>query len=141
AYAAAQTIGPALTGHERRTHFPGQALADAATRSWRNEHGAPLRYVIGPMWIAGNIGFYSPDRPSVFIDANPRISSWVEGADLQRRGGLIVWNALAEGEAMPERLAKRFPSATAQPTITLPLAHMPSSRAVRLRWALIPPEG
>ncbi|MBI1774328.1 MAG: glycosyltransferase family 39 protein [Proteobacteria bacterium] len=139
AYAGAQMIGPILTGHERRTHFPGQTLAAKATEAWHEAYGTKLRYVVGRMWVAGNLAFYSADRPSVFIDANPRISPWIDDNDLRVRGGIVVWNLYVDGEAMPEWLARSFPTAVPQPTVILPLSRIPARMPVKVRWALLPP--
>jgi 4-amino-4-deoxy-L-arabinose transferase-like glycosyltransferase len=68
AYAITHGIGPEIKANEKRSSFPGDALADALTASWRNANeGKPLRFVVGETWLAGNVAFYSSDRPSTYV--------------------------------------------------------------------------
>ncbi len=134
-FAAANLSDAPLVTRERKAHFPGAMLAQAATGEWHRLTGKPLRYVAGDTWLAGNIGFYSPDRPSVFIDADLTRSPWIDTMALSRAGALLVWSVRREGERIPVRLANAFPEAIAQPTI-LPRG---TRHEIPIGWAVILP--
>lgn len=73
--------------------FPGKIIADQLTAEWHERFHTPLNYVIGARWIAGNISFYSHDHPSVFINADKKISPWINQQDLKKAGGIVVMDA------------------------------------------------
>lgn len=119
-----QTYWPRITGHESKTHFPGEELASEVTDRWHASMHTPLIYVIGDTWHAGNVAFYSGDRPSaLFTDDNYHLNSWVAHESLKRFGAVLVWDANQEGNGIPSRLAARlaarFPGAVLQAELTV----------------------
>jgi 4-amino-4-deoxy-L-arabinose transferase-like glycosyltransferase len=142
AYAADETLEPIFFNRHKATHFPGRQLAALVTARWHNLTGQPLRYVGGaPLpggageFPANNVAVYSPDRPHVLVHGDLTISPWVEPADFDRRGGVLVW----EAAAMPDELKARFPQAIAQPPIVLaPLTVVPRP-PVTVQFAIVPP--
>jgi hypothetical protein len=91
--------------------------------------------VAGDVWIAGSIAFYGAERPSVFIDAEPAKSPWIDAGALRREGAVLIWQPTA-GE--PPRL-RDFPTAQRQPEIELPYVPPLGHPPVRLDWAIVPP--
>ena len=73
------------------TVWPGRAVAERLTRSWRERYGTPLPYVIGGRKPSCNVVFYSPDRPVAFFDHRVELSPWIDPADVRRRGAVILW--------------------------------------------------
>lgn len=69
---------------------PGRELAAAATREWRAATGRPLAIVAGSGWWAGAVTFHAADRPSQFIDFDPRHAPWITPERLDRDGALAV---------------------------------------------------
>jgi 4-amino-4-deoxy-L-arabinose transferase-like glycosyltransferase len=115
-----QIYGPRITSHEKRTHFPGAQLALTVTDRWHASINAPLKYVIGDTWYAGNVAFYSVDRPSTtFTHAYHRASLWTDTQDLKRFGAVLIWDVKQEGTGIPPKLAARFPGAIPQSTVNL----------------------
>ncbi len=141
-FAGAMLVGPNLMNRNKRVHFPGQTLAAAVTDIWRQETGQRLSFIAGPLWVAGNAGFYSPDRPQIFTDADQQAAPWIDMTRLASCGAMIVWSATEEGDAMPAYLAQQFPAATASATLTLP-PPLGALKNVQFRfgWALLPPQG
>lgn len=70
AFAFSMTLWPELSGRNKRSHFPGPALAEAVTNRWHELTGHRLYYVIGEMQLAGSAGYYSSDRPRVIQNAS-----------------------------------------------------------------------
>jgi hypothetical protein len=136
AFAVAQLVGSSAIKHEKKARFPGAALAGAITAQWHERTGQKLRFVVGDTWLAGNVAFYSADRPSLFIDAEPRLSPWVEPDALSQAGAVLVWSVARDGEAIPAALAAVFPTAEGQE----PLALRGRSDDRRIGWAIVLPQ-
>ena len=133
-------LGPALTGKARPEHFPGQAIARFVTAQWANRHGTPVPIVGGNKWFADNVGYYSPDRPDVYADLDPRKNPWTTDAIFNLRGGVIIWDAGKDGSEFPDTWRKRFSRAMVQPGTSFAWqtsAHVPP---VELGWAIVPPD-
>lgn len=133
------TLGPTLTGKVRPEHFPGQAIAKHVTTQWVNRHGTPVPIVGGNKWFADNIGFYSPDRPDVYADLDPKKNPWTTDEVFNQRGGIIIWNAVKDGSALPDAWRKRFPRASVQPGASFAWQTSASVPPVELGWAIVPP--
>lgn len=136
-YAGAMTFGPHLTGKGKRGHYPGAKTADAITQAWHETTGRPLRFVVGTTWVAGNIAFYSKDRPSVLIDGDERKSPWVDKAALKKAGAVVVWRRT--NKEIPDRLAKQFPGAIVQQPMTFDWQTSAKLKPVLLNWAIVAP--
>jgi hypothetical protein len=133
------TFVPALTGHVRRGHLPGQAIADYVTTQWVRRYGTPLPIVGGDRWLANNVGFYSPDRPDVYADLDPRKSPWTNDEEFKQRGGIIIWHALTYETALPYRWRTRFPGAAVQPGASFAWQTSAAVPPVQIAWAIVPP--
>ncbi len=93
-YGSVQLFSPQFKDKGKRTHFPGKALAQAVLQQWQKHSDQPLRYIGGDVWLAGNASWYSglDLRPSVALELDSRRSPWVMDSDLQRDGGIILWD-------------------------------------------------
>lgn len=115
-----QVCRPLIAGREGRVNYPGQELGLEVTNRWLVGTGMPLKYVIGDTWHAGNVAFYSHDRPStLFSHGGYRLSPWVSPEKLKQSGAVVVWDALREGLAVPADIRAQFPKAVLQPAILL----------------------
>jgi 4-amino-4-deoxy-L-arabinose transferase-like glycosyltransferase len=86
------TVLPLIDHRYRAPYFPGEKLAVEMTQRFHNATGEKLNYVVGSMWIAGNVAHYSPDHPRVLIDGLPRRAPWIDLDDLRAKGALLVWD-------------------------------------------------
>ncbi|KAF3997728.1 glycosyltransferase family 39 protein [Glaciimonas immobilis] len=115
-----QLYAPQITGNEKRTHFPGTILAETVTDRWHGTFDSPLKYVAGDTWYAGNVSFYSTERPStMFSHGGRRFSPWIDPEDIKRAGAMLIWDATQEGDAIPAELATQFTNAIPQPPVIL----------------------
>lgn len=73
-------------------NFPGREIAQLVTKLWHDRYHTPLSYVAGSRWIGGNIAFYSPDHPSVFIEWDKSRSPWINMQELEQNGAIFVWD-------------------------------------------------
>lgn len=90
------------------SNFPGDEIAKTITTAWKEVYHTKLSYVAGSRWVGGNIGFYSPDQPAVFIEWNKKKAPWIDLNDLQQKGAVFVWS-ITDGEQMPIRIQTQFP--------------------------------
>ncbi len=143
AYFGSEYLHPYVKHTTKRTHFPGPQIAEQITKEWHDRFHTSLDFVIGDTWPAGNVAFYSDDRPSVFIDGDPLISSWINKDEFKAHGGVIVWCITCRvGDKMPARseyLLQKYPSAEVQPQISMPRRTGAKVPPVLLGWAIVPP--
>jgi 4-amino-4-deoxy-L-arabinose transferase-like glycosyltransferase len=135
---------PYATGKGLRVHFPGRALAKRVSLEWTHRYGAPLSYVIGDTWPAGNIAYYAVGRPHVFIGANTEASPWIDPALVTKNGGVIVWciEHCSFGNRRSDELPAYlhdYPRAEIQPPLTLPRLTSAPIEPVIIGWAILPP--
>lgn len=138
-FVAEMALLPEFGKQKKRAHFPGAEMATALTQRWHDATGQPLEYVIGSIWLGGNLAYYSPDHPSVLFDGDPQRSPWFEVENAAHSGALIVWNLSMDGEADTyQRLLKDYPSAVRGEVLEFswPAQDQPP---VRIGWAIVPP--
>lgn len=126
AYGGVTLVGPSLTGRAKKTQFPGELLAQEVSRRWQSHFDTPAETVIGMFWYAGNIAYHTPNRPSVFIDADPKKSPWIDLAAIRRHGAIVVGETREEAYGYVPRGVGPVIDAGA---ISLPFAY----------WCKLPP--
>jgi len=137
-FIAQYAVLPFYDHRYRAVLFPGDRLAEEIATRYRAETGLPLAYVVGSMWIGGNIGHYAPERPRTLIDGDPRRAPWIDLNDLTARGGAVVWTDGDPG-AVPEKYAAVAGTAVVQPPFTVPMRR--GNGEVAVGWAIIPAAG
>ena len=147
-YAVGTMAGPKITGTWERAHFPGRDLATEIGSSWRARHDAPLSIAIGDVWLAGNVSFYDPQTPSVYIDADPAKAPWLDDAQVREKGAVVIWTADKRGtrtiplaESPFAGLQQRFPDLEEMEPLVLQARWLGGSAPVGVGWAIIPPRG
>jgi hypothetical protein len=135
-FVADYSVLPAFDHRYRAVFFPGDKLGEALTERFRAATGAPLRYVIGSMWDAGNLAHYSPDQPRVLIDGLPNRAPWIDLADLGNKGAVAVWT-----QGNPKELPAEFAPFAANAVVGAPfdLPMRRGSGAVHVGWAILQP--
>ncbi len=128
---------PFVDHRYRASLFPGDRLGAEISTRFRAATGAPLAYVIGSMWLGGNISRYSVERPRTLIDAKPERAPWIDLADLERRGAVVVWTD-GDRNTVPEPYARFAAGAQVQPPLTLPM-RWGSNGEMLFGWAIVPP--
>ena len=121
----------------RASLFPGDRLGAEISTRFRAETGQPVAYVIGSMWLGGNISRYSAERPRTLIDGKPERTPWIDLADLRRRGAVVIWSDGDRGR-VPESYAPLAPDAEVQPPLTLPMRW--GNGEMTFGWAIVRPK-
>lgn len=92
--------------HPKRIHFPGKEVAKIINSDWNQHHEKPLEYIVGDIWVAGNVSYYSHQRPHVLIDGDTKISPWINMDDLLHKGAVLAWTQSEHITQIPEPISK-----------------------------------
>lgn len=139
AFTADYTVAPLIDHRYRAAFFPGDALAATLTPRFHDATGGKkLRYVVGSMWLAGNLAHYSPDQPHVLIDGLPQRSPWVDLADMRTKGALLVWH-VGDLRKLPAPFAALAPNAKVGTPFTLPARRF-GNTPEHIGWAILMPQ-
>jgi 4-amino-4-deoxy-L-arabinose transferase-like glycosyltransferase len=136
AFIAQYGVLPFVDHRYRASVFPGGRLGAEISARFRAATGAPLAYVIGSMWLGGNISRYSTERPRTLIDGRPERAPWIDLADLKRRGAVVVWSD-GDRSTVPAAYAALAPAAEVQPPLTLPMRW--GNGEMTFGWAIVRP--
>lgn len=139
AFVVSNAVMPAFDHRYRATQFPGRQIAADIAEAWRAATGRPLAYAIGPMWLAGNVAAFAPERPRAFVDADARAHPWIDVADVERQGGVIVYWA-DRPDAQPPQMPEFLRGAEAQPPLVRGLIGRPGD-TVSVGYAILRPRG
>ena len=145
AYLVEWSASPAVIQHERRCDFEGREFAATVTQLWQDRYHQPVPYVIGDVWLAGNVGWYSTDRPAVVIWRDGPQSLDIRREEVIQRGAVVVWSITdRKGRTAPaERqdvipIGEYFGRLLPQETITVPGHHHTPDVRVGIAW--LPPQ-
>jgi 4-amino-4-deoxy-L-arabinose transferase-like glycosyltransferase len=136
AFIAQYGVLPFVDHRYRASVFPGGRLGVEISTRFRAATGTPLAYVIGSMWLGGNISRYSAERPRTLIDGRPERAPWIDLADLRRRGAVVVWSD-GDRSTVPAVYAALAPAAEVQPPLTLPMRW--GNGEMTFGWAIVRP--
>ena len=132
-------FGTALQQKPLRIDFPGRQLAAEVQQRWRRHADGPLPIVGGHWWPAANVGFYLPRRASVYADMTRDFAPWTSDAQLNERGGVILWEIRGRSDGEPQDWLDRFPRAIVHEPIVIPHRKAPGIRPLRIGLAVVPP--
>ena len=85
-------------------------------------------------FAANTVAVYSPDRPHVLVHGDPALSPWIDRADLDRRGIVLLWEGF---EGLPADIKATFPRAELQPPLTLPRQTLYPRTPATVNFALL----
>ncbi len=138
-YAVQLHTEPHFTGHTGRTHFPGEEVAHFLAREWQERYRTQLPAVGGSLWLAGNVAFYAPQRPPVYVDLEHRKSLWMDDVKFSASGGIIVWDGAYFQLPPFYELFQRFPAIKIQKNRDFSWQTNVGMPPFTLGWAIVPP--
>jgi hypothetical protein len=121
--------------------FPGRALAAEVERAWQAESSAPLEWIGGEWWLAGNAAFYARQNPRVYGDLDTRVTPGASDEQLLAAGGILLWEADARHSEPPADWQTRFPGIRILPPVEVHHSTVAKLAPARFGMAVIPPRG
>jgi hypothetical protein len=125
--------------------FPGEKLAQKIARRYSTIAGKPPAYVIGSIWIGGNVSYFAPGRPELLIDGLPQRAPWIDLSDLKRKGAVVVWTGPNSDDGLghatnelPPLVRRIAGHAQVQQLFTLPYGR--GGGTADIGWAILWPE-
>ncbi|MCX2725199.1 glycosyltransferase family 39 protein [Roseibium salinum] len=122
---------------QTRMHYPGKAVAAELAAIWKSETGSDLAYVAGDMWSAAHITLYAPGRPSMFYLHDRDVSPWIDVADVQARGLMVVWRG--DRQQPPSEFLRLYPGAVRDGHKVFAYQTPGEIPDVTINWLIIPP--
>lgn len=121
-------------------NFAGRELAALITDTWHDTYHTPLSYVAGSRWLGGNISFYSPDHPAVYMEWNKQRAPWINQHDLETKGAVFVWD-IDDHETLPDEIRAAYPALKEAKIIELHWKRNCNRLApARIGVAMLPPQ-
>jgi len=96
----------------KTANFPGKEISDKVTKVWHEKYNSSLKYTAGGRWLAGNIAYYSNDKPEVFIDYDKKKNTSVDHDNLKKHGAVFVWDLTKLNRRLEEpyeKVKERYP--------------------------------
>jgi 4-amino-4-deoxy-L-arabinose transferase-like glycosyltransferase len=121
-------------------NFPGRVIATAMTDEWHQTYHTKLPFVAGSRWLAGNIAFYSADKPAVYINWDEKLSPWIDENKLKNSGAIFVWEVSEDNQAQPAEIKARFKNLGAIQIKHFSWLRNLQSKPVEISVAFLPPE-
>jgi hypothetical protein len=135
-FIANYAVLPRYDHRYRAVFFPGGDLGREISQRYRAVTGKSVVYVIGTMWDGGNVAHYAPERPRVLIDGQPARAPWIDLADLNNKGAVVVWT-VGDPLIMPPQFRTIAADAAVQPPFLLHFRRGDAS--LNVGWAILLP--
>lgn len=121
-------------------NFPGKNIATTLTQEWHTKFSSKLAYVVGSRELGGNIAFHSKDHPLVFIEANKKISPWINEQKLRQKGAIFVWDPTDHYQMSFDELKAQFPALEQPHVMHFAWMRNAKMKPVEIRVAYLMPE-
>lgn len=120
-------------------NFPGKEIATTVEKKWESTFEMPIKFIVGPRWLAGNIAFYSKSKPAVYMDADKTVSPWIDETTLKKNGAIFVWDPREDKQVSYEALKARFPKLGKMQTLNFSWLRNKSLPPIEMSFAILPP--
>jgi hypothetical protein len=127
--------------------YPGPEIANYATQVWHAHYPSKLAYVAGDRYTAGYIGYYSKDKPQVWMEWNSNTSPWIDKKRLHCKGAIFVIESghtvqhFFKGTQFPTFVRNQFPNLIQLPTRSFAWSRNHTQQnPIEVHIALLPPD-
>lgn len=127
--------------------YPGSEIAKAATQVWHSHYATKLAYVAGDRYTAGYIGYYSADKPQVWMEWNSSASPWIDKKKLRCEGALFIIESghtvqhFFRGTQFPSFVRNQFANLIQLPTESFAwYRNRTQQNPIQVHFALLPPD-
>ena len=102
--------------------------------------GKPLEIIAGEEALAALAALYAAPRASLYVDAAPAHSPWVQADDIRRKGALVVWRASDTAGTPPAAIRTRFPDLVADVPRAFERTVQGRAPVLRVGWGILRPQ-
>lgn len=124
------------------TVFPGRKLAEMVERTWTDRFGdVPCPYTTDMYIYTLPVNVYRYGKMKIPIN-HPNLTLGVTDEEMNRRGGIVLWNMQVQPDMDEKRIRWRFPRAELIEPLEIPYEKPLSERfpPEKIGVAIIPPE-
>src|SRR6202043_4260436 len=107
--------------------------------SFARRVGKELPIVAGDPRTAALIELGAASRPSLFLDATPKLSPWVSIRDVMAKGAIVVWPTTDTAGTPPTAILEDFPDIVPEVPRAFERTVQGRLPLLRIGWALIRP--
>lgn len=118
-----------------RVNWPQEEIATKLAAAWEQETHRPLKIVAGHPWLMGLVGINHPDRPSILLNGEMRLSRWVTPERLRREGALVAW----QDRSTPPPALQGVLSDRPVKSLTVTLGKGSGARPITIHYVIVPP--
>lgn len=125
---------------ELRVSQPAQAMGRFFAETFERRTGHKLAVVTGDEHLAALVALAAPSRPTLFFDAHPERSPWIDPQDVKELGALVIWRSPDTAGTPPAELKQRFPDLVPEVPRTFEHPVQGILPIERIGWAVIRPQ-
>jgi hypothetical protein len=137
---AATLVLPWVAGTDLPVIQPARDMGKFFAESFERRTGKPLAVVAGDPRLAALVALGAPSRPSFYDVAAPEHSPWIGGADLRRKGAIVVWPASDTAGLPPAAIKARFPDLVPEVPRAFERSVQGRLPLLRIGWGMIRPQ-
>jgi hypothetical protein len=130
---------PWAVGTDLSIAQPANAMGAFFADSFQRRTGQKLAIVTGDPRTAALIALTAPSRPSVFSDADPSRTPWVNADDIRKKGAVVVWVAPDTSPTPPPDIKVYFPDLVPEVPRTFDRPVQGRLPLLRIGWGVIRP--
>ena len=139
--ALAILVLPPITGAEFAVTQPATAIGRYFSEAFSRRTGKDLEIAAGEPRLAALVALKSRPRASLYLDATPQRSPWVDARDVSQKGAIVVWNAPDTATPPPSEIKARFPALTPDVPRAFDRFTLTGKPTLRIGWGIIRPGG
>jgi hypothetical protein len=135
----ALTVLPWIVPIEIAVGRPAAEMGRFFGESFERRTGRPLEIVTGDAETAALVALAAPSRPSLYLDGAPERTPWINRADIDAKGAVVVWPSADTSGALPPAIRARYPDLV--PDVPRTFSRLVQGRLppVRIGWGVIRP--
>jgi dolichyl-phosphate-mannose-protein mannosyltransferase len=119
---------------------PANAMGRFFAETFERRMGQPLSVVSGEPRLAALVALGTPARPSLYLFAASRRSTWVTPEDIAKRGAVVVWSASDTAGLPPPEIRQAFPDLVPEVPRAFERPIQGRLPLLRIGWGMIRPQ-
>jgi len=139
--AIAVVILPPITGVEFAVTEPASAIGRYFSDIFQRRTGKVLEIAAGEPRLAALVALKSRPRASLYFDATPERSPWIDAQGVNQKGAIVVWRATDTSSFPPDAIKARFPALITDVPRAFERFTLTGKPTLRIGWGIVRPGG